>query len=103
MKLLTQTLKKEIPALYETESTALEEKEAIVKFFNPMGTGTWYVIEGEEQDVDFLFFGLVELYEQEFGYFSLKELESINLPFGLKIERDINFENTKMQDILKGA
>jgi hypothetical protein len=101
MKLLTQTLKKEIPALYETESTVLEEKEAIVKFFNPMGTGTWYVIEGEEQDGDFLFFGLVELYEQEFGYFSLKELESISLPFGLKIERDINFEKTKMQDILK--
>ncbi len=103
MKLLTETLKKEIPALYSTESISMSEKEVVAKFFNPVGAGTWYVIEGEEQDGDFIFFGLVDLHETEFGYFSLRELESVRLPFGLHIERDIHFSRTKVQEILKGA
>lgn len=100
MKLLTQAIKKKLPKLYETESIPLEEKEAICKFFNPCGTGTWYVIEGEEQDGDFIFFGLVDLYEKELGYFSLNELQSIRLPLGLKIERDIHFSGEKLEDLL---
>lgn len=91
MKLLTKALKKQIPALYSTESVPLNEKIAVAKFFNPMGAGTWYVIEGQEEDSDFIFFGLVDLHEKNFGYFSLNELQSICLPFGLKIERDIHF------------
>jgi hypothetical protein len=96
MKLLTETLKKQIPAIYETESIPLKEKDIICKFFNPCGAGTWYVIEGQQEDGDFIFFGLVDLHEQELGYFSLMELESIRLPFGLKIERDIHFSKSKL-------
>jgi hypothetical protein len=96
MKLLTKALQKEIPALYATEATKLEDKEFICKFFNPCGAGTWYVIEGEEKEGDFIFFGLVDLHEQEFGYFSLNELQSIRLPFGLTIERDLHFSKTKV-------
>jgi len=71
-------------------------------FFNPCGAGTWYVIEGNQEEDDFIFFGLVDLHEQEFGYFSLKELESIRLPFGLKIERDLHFSNTLIGDVWEG-
>lgn len=71
MKLLTGTLKKQIPAIYATESIPLKDKDIICKFFNPCGAGTWYVIEGQEEDGDFIFFGLVDLHEQELGYFSL--------------------------------
>lgn len=103
MTLLTEILKKQIPALYSTENIPPEEVVAVAKFFNPMGAGTWYVIEGEELDGDFIFFGLVELHEQEFGYFSLSELESIALPLGLKIERDIHFTQEKISKFLEGA
>lgn len=96
MKLLTKRLKNQIPAIYSTESVPLKEKEIICKFFNPCGAGTWYVIEGQEEEGDFIFFGLVDLHEQEFGYFSLEELESIRLPYGLGIERDIHFSKEKV-------
>lgn len=99
MKLLTQELKKKIPSLYSTDSVPLKDKEAICKFFNPVGIGTWYVIEGQEEDGDYILFGLVDLHEQEFGYFSLKELEAIRLPYGLKIERDIHFEKMKLSKL----
>jgi len=95
MKLLTKEIKNKLPKLYETESVPLKEKEVICKFFNPCGAETWYVIEGQQEEDDFIFWGLVDLHEQEFGYFSLNELESINLPFGLGIERDMHFEPNK--------
>lgn len=104
MKLLTQKLKKQIPALYSTESIPLKEKVAVAKYFNPIGAGTWFVIEGEEQeDGDFLCFGLVELMSRELGYFSLKELKSIRLPFGFKIERDTGFVPKKVVNLEREA
>lgn len=99
MKLLTQAIKRKLPKIYATESIPLEEKPIICKFFNPIGFGNWYVIEGEQKEDDFIFFGLVDLHEQEFGYFSLRELESTRLPLGMKIERDIYFEDYKVKDV----
>jgi hypothetical protein len=103
MKLLTEELKKKIPTLYSTDSIPLNEKIVVAKFFNPVGSGTWYVIEGQEVDGDFIFFGLVDLHDQEFGYFSLNELQSICLPFGFKIERDINFSQEKVAKLWEKA
>ena len=42
--------------------------------------------------VDWLFFGLCEIHERELGNFLLSELQSIQLPFGLRIERDMHFD-----------
>jgi hypothetical protein len=61
-----------------------------VKFFNPLGVGTWLASELDE-DGDTLF-GLADLGEPELGAFSLAEMEAVELPFGLGIERDIPFE-----------
>ena len=61
----------------------------VVKFFNPLGAGVWLASELDE-DGDTLF-GLADLGYPELGSFSLKELISIHLPFGLGIERDILF------------
>lgn len=96
MKLLTQEIINKIPKLYSTENIPLSEKEVVCKFFNPIGAGTWYVIEGQEEDGDFIFFGLVDQDEKEFGYFSLRELQSLKLPFGFQIERDLNFAVKKV-------
>ena len=102
MKLLTSEVRKKLPKLYATENIPTREKEIICKFFNPCGSGTWYVIEGEPKDDDFIFFGLVGLFEKEWGYFSLSELESIKLPFNLKIERDVCFNSYKVSEIWSG-
>ena len=56
MKLLTQEIKRKLPRLYTTESIPPKEKEVICKFFNPSGSGTWYAIEGQQKDDDFIFF-----------------------------------------------
>jgi len=63
----------------------------VVKVFNPLGAATWLATELEEED-DILF-GLADLGFgcPELGYFSLREIERIRLPFGLTIERDIGF------------
>jgi len=62
----------------------------VVKFFNPLGVGIWLASELDE-DGDTLF-GLADLGEPELGAFSLAEMEAVELPFGLGIQRDILFE-----------
>ena len=61
----------------------------VVKFFNPLGAGVWLATE-LDADGDILF-GLADLGEPELGYFSLEEMASVRLPFGLGIERDVLF------------
>lgn len=63
----------------------------IVRFFNPIGAATWLATELDE-DGDTLF-GLADLGFgcPELGSFSLSELQSAHLAFGLAIERDLQF------------
>ena len=91
MKLITKAIEKQLPKLYSTEQIPTEDKQVICKFFTPWSNWTWYVLEGERQpDGDLLFFGYVIAgREQEFGYFSLKELSGIRGMFGLGVERDL--------------
>ena len=95
MKLITKAIENKLlkHPLYSTDGK--NEKEVLVKFFNPCGIGTWYVFEAQKNGDDWTFFGLIDLYEKELGYFTLGELESVKLPFGLTIERDKYFEGYK--------
>ena len=95
MKLITKAIEKKLLKNPIYSSADKNIREVLVKFFNPCGIGTWYVFESEKNGNDWTFFGLVDLYEKELGYFTLSELESIKLPFGLSIERDLYFENMK--------
>ncbi|MBA4757625.1 MULTISPECIES: DUF2958 domain-containing protein [Sphingomonadales] len=63
----------------------------VVRFFNPVGAATWLATELDEDDI---FFGLADLGFgcPELGSFALEEMEAIQLPFGLGIERDTLFE-----------
>lgn len=62
-----------------------------VKFFNPLGAATWLATE-IDADGDTLF-GLADLGFgfPELGSFSLSEIAAVRLPFGLAIERDLDF------------
>ncbi len=53
MKLLTKEIKKQLPKIYETESVKLKDKKIICKFFNPCGAGTWYAVEGQQEENDY--------------------------------------------------
>jgi len=61
----------------------------VVKFFNPVGIGTWLATELDaDQDTCF---GLADIGFPELGTFSLQELAALELPFGMHIERDVFF------------
>jgi hypothetical protein len=62
----------------------------VVKFFNPLGEGVW-LATSLDADGDTLF-GLADLGEPELGSFSLAEMTSLRLPFGMGIERELLFE-----------
>lgn len=104
MKLMTKEIEEKLPKLYETESIPTEDKIAVAKFFAPTSNWTWFAVEGTRQpDGDWLFFGYVIGHEKEWGYFTLRELESVKLPFGLGIERDIFFDPQPIKPILQGG
>lgn len=87
MKLLTAAIKKALPPLYAQDGKG-DETMVYAKFFTPDSSWTWYATEFDGQDT---FFGLVSGHEEELGYFSLAELQSVTGPMGLHIERDIHF------------
>ena len=107
MKLLTKAILKDLEKYpYRSqEDTPLMEQKVIAKFFNPCGVGTWIVLEKVEElsNGDLILWGLAELGNgYELGTFSLKELESLRLPFGLTIERDMYLKNNcKVKDLIK--
>ena len=102
MKLLTKAIEKKLEKfpLYTQDGKGVEAK-VLCKFFAPVGSWTWYVLEGEKQeDGDWMFFGIVvNDYGAEYGYFGLRELENLSLPFGLKVERDICFDECFVKDL----
>jgi len=73
---------------------------ALVKYFNPYGTGTWYF---SEYDLEYdTFFGLSVLQFSELGYSSNKEMRELRAPpFKLPLERDIWFEPKVLSEIME--
>ena len=96
MQLLTKAIIKKLPAMRETEGQG-EEAIAQVKFFTPDSNWTWYGVEYDAEQR--LFYGLVEGFDTEIGYFSLDELEEARGPMGLKIERDRFFDPTPLMNL----
>ena len=110
--LLPEILKERMPALYSQEQE--QDPLVVVKYFDPVGSFTWYAYEGSPVDedgyydtnkpkVDYLFFGLVKGFETEFGYFSLNELktakEGLRGLQALPIERDVWFREQRLSEV----
>lgn len=94
MKLMTKELEKEFEKYpLGSQDGLLGQAKVIVKFFNPMGVGTWFITEAEKQeDGDYEMFGYCHLGDDElaeFGYVMLSELQAIKGPLGMGIERDL--------------
>jgi hypothetical protein len=97
MELLPTELRVQLPKLYEQEGNA--DHFVYIKYFFPAGNWTWFVTEGEPRDDDFLFFGYVIGLVSEWGYFSLKQLEEININ-QLTVERDLYFKQEEFSRCL---
>ena len=99
MELLSEEIKKSLPALYSQESSP--SPVAYAKLFIPDAGWTWFVTEGSEEDGDWLLFGYVIGIEGEWGYFLLSEVEGIRGPLGLPVERDLWFQPGPIDDVLR--
>lgn len=101
MKLMTKELEKAFKKypLYSQDGKGMDA-EVVVKYFNPTGRGAWLITEGEKmENGDWEFFGYCHIFEWEWGYVRLSELESVRLPFGLGIERELyDTEDKKVKD-----
>jgi len=105
-KLLTRELERALPPIKSGGSVAR------VKYFPPWSNWTWYAAEAsaELEDgseiplsdprardrVDVVFWGMVFGHEKEYGYWRLSDLAEVRGPMGLRIERDLHFEPTPL-------
>ena len=115
MQLMTPALRALLPPLGSTSAAASDDTSrcasgeisgsggtsggravALVKFFTPDSSWTWYATEFDGDDT---FFGLVDGHEKELGYFSLRELQSVRGPLGLPIERDLYWQPRPLREI----
>lgn len=102
MKLLTKELLARFAKLGRQEDSS--DPIVVAKFFNPMGAGTWYATEYNPVSKEF--FGYVSIFgdwNDEWGTFSLVELENYRGNFGLGIERDLYFDEKRISEVVKSA
>jgi hypothetical protein len=91
MILLTEDLKRRFPKLREMDG---QDAIVLAKFFHPRSYWTWFATEYDPEDR--IFFGWVQGHEEELGYFSLDELESLSC-----IERDLFWKPTRLGEVMK--
>jgi hypothetical protein len=89
LKLLPKSVAVKLPPLYSQDGKG-EQALAVVKFFDPYGSWSWYASEFDPEQG--LFFGLVAGHDRELGYFSLSELESVKFAGRQRIERDLHWK-----------
>ncbi|MFQ7190091.1 MAG: DUF2958 domain-containing protein [Collinsella sp.] len=78
-----------VPPLYATEEDG--DPVVRVRLFSCVNGWTWYVTEYDPATGEA--FGLVEGFANEWGYFSIREMEAANRSHGLNVvERDLLFE-----------
>ena len=102
MKLITKEVEKLFDKypLYSQDDKG-DEAKVLVKFFNPYGSATWYVLEASEpdEDGDRELFVLATLFgdELEYGYMMLSDILNTRVNvFGhsMPLERDMYFKGT---------
>ena len=94
-QLLPKEVLDKLPKLGATEGE--KEPMALVKFFYPDFSWTWFGVEYDGKD---LFYGLVHGFEKELGYFTLSELMANRGKLGCEIERDFCFKPVPVNELL---
>jgi hypothetical protein len=102
MQLLTKELLQRFAKIGSQEDK--KDPLVIAKFFNPAGAGTWYATEYDPETKEF--FGYVSIFgdwNDEWGSFSLEELQNYRGKFGLGIERDLYFDEKQISEVIPKA
>jgi len=101
MKLFTSAIDKQLFSQY-SKGNDLSTQKVVAKIFNPYGRGTWYLINSDASDPDYIW-AIIDLFEVEVGSVSRSELENVKVPpFRLPLERDLSFTPMNAEELLKG-
>ena len=101
MKIITKAIEAAFAKQGDTSQKSMKDIKIVMKLFNPMGAGTWYIYEHLEEDIYMCFANLGDPEMAEMGTVSMTEITSLRMPFGLGIERDMHFEplSRTLQDV----
>ena len=94
MELLTEELKRQLPPLDAIRHA--DDPIVHVVFYMPLMDWTWYLMEFDGRGQ---FYGLEEGDQVKWGMFSLWELQQLRGPFGVEIQRDLDFTPTPLSEI----
>ena len=89
MQLFTKEIEKKLQEQYQYGND-LEKQIVAAKIFDPMSQWTWYLLNQDPEDPDYLW-AIVRGFEVEIGSVSKKELETYRGKLGLPLERDLYF------------
>ncbi len=81
MKLFTKAIEAKAQAQYHL-GTDMDKQVIVAKFFNPSGAGTWWLMNQDPNDPDYLW-GVVQFFEVEVESFSKSELVNYVGVYGL--------------------
>ncbi len=99
MKLFTKEIESQLQKQYVLGND-LDQQEVICKIFNPFGSGTWYIINQDPEDLNYLW-AICEIgYGVEVGSVLKNELEYIRICNALPLERDLHFEPVNASKLL---
>ena len=99
MRLMTKGLEKRFAKVGCQEN--VKDPVIVAHFFNPTGAGDWYATEYDLEQG--LFFGYVSIFgdwNDEWGYFSLNELQTYKGRLGLGIERDLYWTEKPASEVI---
>lgn len=97
MELLPDDLRARLPPI-----RAIDDEDEPYVFIHYMLSGTgqdWYVMAGEPQAGDFVFWGFVR-HESRFACFRLSELEATAGPSGQTVVRDEEFTEGGLSEVV---
>lgn len=101
MRLLNEALLKRFAEVGRQDGKS--DPLVITKFFNLLGRGKWWATEYDPERREF--FGYVSIFGDfcdEWGYFSLDELELVNIEKHVGIVRDMTFKERPISEEIPG-
>jgi len=100
MELITKEIAEAFEEQGDTSEKLPEDIMVLVKFFNPLGFERWYLYDKIDEDIYMAYVNLGDIRFAECGTVSLKEIQSIRLPMGMRIERDIYFGKPTLREVI---
>lgn len=82
------------------DQSEVENPVVIAKFFDPVGSASWYATE-YDAETNICYGYVTGLAYDEWGTFSLTILESIKRPLDLSIERDLYFKEIGIDELIQ--